>query len=189
MSWVFDEEVLAVIAAIAVVAGVFAISQAFYAGRVIEPFSELGLLGPAGKIGGYPKEVVAGSPFLLNVYVGNHEGKAMYYRVLVKVGDKISVVNASTPLHAEPLMDIRVVLGHNSSVIIPVNVTLIEPAVNARLIFESAHMYTCVNRDKVIEASRRLATDAARISQAIYNALKARDLDPWEDLGYGDLKV
>jgi uncharacterized membrane protein len=136
MSWVLDEEVLAVLAAISIVAAVLAGSQAFNAGRVIEPFSELGLLGPGGKIGDYPREVLAGSPFKLNVYVGNHEGKAMYYRVLVKVGDKSSVINASMPLSSKPLMDIRVVLGHNTSRIMPVDVTLYEPASNVRLIFE-----------------------------------------------------
>jgi len=51
------------------------------------------------------------------------------------------------------------------------------------------HMYARIDRDKIIETSRRLATDAARISQTIYNALNARDLDPLEDLGYGDLKA
>ena len=136
MSWVLDEEVLAVVAAVAIVAVVFAVSQVLYAGRVVEPFSELGLLGPYGKIGDYPREVVAGLPFLLNVYIGNHEGKTMYYRVLVKVGDKSSIVNASTPLNVEPVMDIRAVLSHNSSLVIPVNVTLYEPAVNVRLVFE-----------------------------------------------------
>jgi len=50
LSWVFDEEVLAVIAAIIIVAAVFAAAQAFYTSRVIEAFSELGLLGSAGKI-------------------------------------------------------------------------------------------------------------------------------------------
>jgi len=136
MSWVLDEEVLAVLAAISIVAAIIAVSQAFNAGRVIEPFSELGLLGSGGKIGDYPREVLAGSPFKLNVYVGNHEGKAMYYRILVKVGDKSSVINASIPLSSKPLMDIRVVLGHNMSRIIPVNVTLYESAYNVRLIFE-----------------------------------------------------
>lgn len=136
MSWVLDEEVLAVIAAIGIVAVVFAVSQVLYAGRVVEPFSELGLLGPYGKIGDYPREVVAGSPFLLHVYIGNHEGRTMYYRVLVKVGDKSSIVNASTPLNVEPIMDVRAVLTHNSSLVIPVNITLYEPAVNVRLVFE-----------------------------------------------------
>ncbi|MBS7605944.1 MAG: DUF1616 domain-containing protein [Candidatus Bathyarchaeia archaeon] len=136
MSWVFDEEVLAVLAAIAIIAAIFAASQTLYAGRVIEPFSELGLLGPYGKIGDYPRNVVAGSPFQLNIYVGNHEGRAIYYRILMKIGNESSVINASTPLSAEPIMDVRVVLGHNSSKIIPISVTLYEPAVNARLVFE-----------------------------------------------------
>ena len=136
MSWIFDEEVLAVLTAIVIVVGVFAGVQALSTRRVIEPFSELGLLGPSGKIGDYPREVVAGMPILLNIYVGNHEGRTMYYRILVKVGDKSSTINSSVPLSAEPLTDIRVILSHNSSKIIPVNVTLYEPAVNARLILE-----------------------------------------------------
>ncbi|MEM2454512.1 MAG: DUF1616 domain-containing protein [Candidatus Bathyarchaeia archaeon] len=136
MSWVFDEEVLAVIAAIILVAAVFAAAQAFYTSRVIEPFSELGLLGPAGKIGDYLKEIIAGSPLHLNIYIGNHEGKAIYYRVLVKVGDQSSIINASTPLDAEPIIDIRAVLGHGSSKVIPVDITFYKPAINARLVFE-----------------------------------------------------
>jgi uncharacterized membrane protein len=135
-SWILDEEVLAVLTAIIIVVGVFAGAQALSIGRVVEPFSELGLLGPSGKIGGYPREAVAGMPILLNVYVGNHEGRTMYYRILVKVGDKSSTINSSIPLSAEPLTDIRVILGHNSSRIIPVNITLYEPTVNARLILE-----------------------------------------------------
>lgn|GEM_PF-381428 len=136
VGWVFDEEVLAVLAAIMIVSAAFAVSQAFYAGRVVEPFSELGLLGRAGKIGDYPKEVPAGSSFLLNLYVGNHEGRTMYYRILVKVGGKESVINASIPLDIDPILDVRVVLIHNSSKIIPLNLTLYEPAERARLVFE-----------------------------------------------------
>ncbi|MDI9619966.1 MAG: DUF1616 domain-containing protein [Candidatus Nezhaarchaeota archaeon] len=136
MSWVLDEEVLAVLAAIVVVSCVFAAVQAFSAGRVVEPFSELGLLGPEGRIGGYPRAVVAGQPFTLNVYVGNHEGKTMYYRVLVKLGDSASTVNETVFLLAEPIAEVRAVLTHNSSRVIPLNITLREPAVRARLIFE-----------------------------------------------------
>jgi uncharacterized membrane protein len=106
------------------------------AGRVVEPFSELGLLGPGGKIGDYPKEVVAGSPFTLNIYLGNHEGKTAYYKVLVKPGNSSSVINGTTPLSARPIMEVRAVLSHNSSQIIPVNITLYEPATRLRLVFE-----------------------------------------------------
>jgi len=136
VSWVLDEEVLAVLAAIVLVSSVFAGVQVLNAGRVVEPFSELGLLGAEGKIGGYPKEVAAGTPFTLNLYIGNHEGKTAYYKVLVKLGDNSSTINGTTPLSAEPIMEVRAVLSHNSSQIIPVNITLYEPATRLRLIFE-----------------------------------------------------
>jgi len=136
VSWILNEEVLAVLAAIVLASSVFAGVQLFNAGRVVEPFSELGLLGPGGKIGDYPKKVVAGSPFTLNVYVGNQEGKTAYYKVLVKLGDNSSIINETTPLSAEPVMEIRAVLSHNSSQIIPVNITLYEPATRLRLVLE-----------------------------------------------------
>jgi len=136
VSWILNEEVLAVLAAIVIVASVIAGVQAFNAGRVVEPFSELGLLGPGRKIGDYPREVVAGLPFTLNIYVGNHEGKTAYYKVLVKVGDNSSLINESTPLSAEPITEVRAVLTHNSSQTIPVNITLYEPATRLRLVFE-----------------------------------------------------
>ncbi|MCS7114985.1 MAG: DUF1616 domain-containing protein [Candidatus Bathyarchaeota archaeon] len=136
MSWVFDEEVLAVIAAILIVSAVFAAVQVLNAGRVVEPFSELGLLGPGGKIADYPRVVGAGQPFRLNVYVGNHEGRVMYYRVLVKVGDKNSTVNETTPMAAEPMMELRTILAHNTSEVLPIDVVLKSPAENVRLVFE-----------------------------------------------------
>mgnify|MGYP000030907179 CR=1 FL=1 len=136
MSWILNEEVLAVLAAIILVSSVIAGVQVFNTGRVVEPFSELGLLGPDGKIGSYPKEVVAGSPFTLNIYVGNHEGKTVYYKVLVKLGDSSSIINETTPLPAEPIMEVGVVLSHNTSKTIPVNITLYEPTTRLRLIFE-----------------------------------------------------
>lgn len=136
MSWVLDDEVLAVLAAIVIVSSVVAGVQVLYAGRVVEPFSELAILGPEGKIGNYPKEVVAGSPFTIVVYVGNHEGRTVYYEVLVKLGNKSSVVNETTPLTAEPIEELRTVLSHNSSATFPINLTLREPGTHLRLVFE-----------------------------------------------------
>jgi len=136
LSWVLDDEVLAVLAAIVIVSSVVAGVQVLYAGRVVEPFSELAILGPEGKIGNYPKEVVAGSPFTIVVYVGNHEGRTVYYEVLVKLGNKSSVVNETTPLTAEPIAELRTVLSHNSSATFPINLTLREPGTHLRLVFE-----------------------------------------------------
>jgi uncharacterized membrane protein len=137
MSWVLDDKVLAVLTLIIVVASiVFEIAQMVNAGRVVEPFSELGLLGPSGRIGDYPRQVEAGTPFPLHVYIGNHEGRTVYYRVLAKTGNKSSVIDEKTPLTAEPVMDLRIVLSHNSSAIIPVSLMVQEPATNARLVLE-----------------------------------------------------
>jgi uncharacterized membrane protein len=136
MSWILDGEVLAVLSAILIVSAVIAGVQILSTGRVTEPFSELGVLGPDGRIGGYPKQVVAGSPFKLNIYVGNHEGRTVYYKVLAKLGSTSSTINETNPLQAEPIMDLRVVLAHNTSKTIPVEITLHEDKANLRLVFE-----------------------------------------------------
>ncbi len=136
MSWILNEEVLAVILVIVIISGIIATIQVFNPQNNIESFSELGLLGKRGMIGDYPRQVVAGQPFLLYIYIGNHEGKTVYYKILVKTGDKSSVINETTPLNAEPIMEFRVVLTHNSSIKIPVNITLEQPATNLRLVFE-----------------------------------------------------
>jgi len=136
MSWILDDEVLAVISAIVIVASVVGVVQIMSSGRVVEPFSELGVLGPKMKIGDYPKEVVAGSPFRLYLYIGNHEGKSVYYRILVKLGDKTSVINGTTPLNSTPIMEVRRILIHNSTWIHPLDITLYTPGVNKRLVIE-----------------------------------------------------
>jgi uncharacterized membrane protein len=136
MSWVFNEEVLAVITAILIIATIFAAVQIINSERVIEPFSALGLLNKNAKIGDYPREVVAGTPFQLNVYIENHEGKTMYYKILVKLGNKTSIINETKPLNAQPILELRTVLPHNKSILIPVNITIYQPMTNLRLIFE-----------------------------------------------------
>ncbi|MDH5807395.1 MAG: DUF1616 domain-containing protein [Candidatus Methanomethylicaceae archaeon] len=132
MSWILNDEVLAVIAAIIVVSGVFATIQILNTGRVVEPFSELGLLGPEGKIANYPRVIEAGKPFRINVYIGNHEGHVMYYRILIKIGDK----NSTIPLTNEPIMEIRSILMHNTSEIIPIDIIVNNLGDNIRLVFE-----------------------------------------------------
>jgi len=136
LSWILDEEVLAVIAAIVIVASIFAIVQLINSGRVVEPFSELGILGPNMKIGDYPKEVIAGFPFKLYLYLGNHEGKSVYYRILIKLGNKTSIINETTPLNSTPIMEVRRILTHNSTCIYPLDITLYTPGINKRLIIE-----------------------------------------------------
>lgn len=131
-----DEEVQAVILAILVVAGAFAASQLYLRGRVIEPFSELGLLGPKMKIGDYPKVVLVNETFRLYLYVGNHEGRTMYYVIYGKLGDNTTFVNETVPADAPVIATYEVLLTHGQNVTIPVELSLPEPKTNARLIFE-----------------------------------------------------
>ncbi|MEM2128948.1 MAG: DUF1616 domain-containing protein [Candidatus Methanomethylicaceae archaeon] len=131
-----DEEVRAVVLAVVVLAGLVAVSQAITAGRVVEPFSALGTLGPNMKIGDYPKEVLAGDPFRLYLYVENHEGKAMYYRVLAKVGDNSTLVNETVPADLPVLASYDVILCHGENSTIPADIALSVPAQDAKLIFE-----------------------------------------------------
>jgi len=131
-----DEEVRAVVLAIVVLGGALAVSQAITAGRVVEPFSALGTLGPNMKIGDYPKEVLAGEPFRLYLYVENHEGKAMYYRVLEKVGDNSSIVNETVPADLPVLASYEVILAHGGNATVPADVAIGTPMQGAKLIFE-----------------------------------------------------
>ncbi len=131
-----DEEVQAVILAIVVVAAVFAISQYLAAGRVVEPFSELGLLGPNKKIGDYPKEVLVNESINLYLYIGNHEGRSIYYIIYGKLGNKSTFINETVPADAPTIARYEVLLPNDYNETIPVNITVPSPGTNYRLIFE-----------------------------------------------------
>ncbi len=131
-----DEEVSAVVLAIIVVAGVFAFSQFLFSKRVVEPFSELGVLGPKKKIGDYPKIVHVNEPLKLYLYIGNHEGKIMYYRVYVKLGNKSTVINENVSANAEVIDVFEAVLAHNQNLTLPINILVNRKVRDARLIFE-----------------------------------------------------
>ena len=134
--WLVDEEVLAVVLAILVVVGVFAVAQVFFAGRVVEPFSELGILGPYMKIGDYPREVHVGEKFKLYVYVGNHMGRVMYYVVYVKLGNQSVPLNFTYPYPAPVIARFERILLHNESWIFPIYLAINETGINYRLVFE-----------------------------------------------------
>jgi len=132
-SMLISGEVWAVILAIILVGVVFAVSQAIWAKRVVEPFSELGVLGPHMKIGDYPSEIVAGDMLKLYIYVGNHMGKPMLYTVLVKLCNKTTLVD---PAPVKPMMSFTHALLDNETWIFPINVTLTDVGLNWRLVFE-----------------------------------------------------
>ena len=108
--------------------------------RIVEPFSELGILGPNGKLGDYPREVNVGEKFNLFIYVGNSEGRVEYYRVYAKLGSKAQNVSDSTPFDAPVLASYDLVLMNNQNQTTPVAMSIPQPGINLRLVFE-LHMF------------------------------------------------
>jgi len=131
-----DDEVKAVILAIIVVAGVFAAAQALREGAVVEPFSELGLLGPKMKIGDYPRTVLVNETIKLYLYLGNHEGRVMYYVVYAKMGNRSTVISENRSADAPIIAQYHVILPHGANATIPVELSFKTPETNARLVFE-----------------------------------------------------
>jgi len=104
--------------------------------RIVEPFSELGILGPNMKLGDYVEEVEVGEPFSLFLYVGNHEGRAMYYRTLVKLGGQDDYATETDPMDAPVLADYEHVIMNKGNSTTPVTLSIGRPGINSRLVLE-----------------------------------------------------
>lgn len=132
---IIDDEVKAVAMAVVVIVGIFSVSQAFPVSRV-EPFSVLAVLGPKMKLGDYPREVAVGEPFTLYLFVGNHEGKTIYYSVMVKLGDRSTPVNETTPMQLSAIMKFDRVLMNGENWTRPINISISKVGDGLRLVFE-----------------------------------------------------
>jgi uncharacterized membrane protein len=128
--------VKAVVLIILLASGVIAVYPILEEGRIVEPFSELGVLGPLGKLGDYPRQLLAGQEFSLFLYVGNHEGRSEYYRVEAKVGDQTLNVSDTTPMDRPSVRSWETVLVNEGNATIPIKMSLGEAGVNRRLVFE-----------------------------------------------------
>ena len=122
---------LAVVTILAVFAAVYPILP-----QNSEPFSELGVLGPNLKIGGYPTNATVGQQISLFGYVGNHEGMVSYYQFLVKLGNQSTVVSNTTAATAPVVLTTYEVLANNQTVTFPLSIVLHQPGTNEKLIFE-----------------------------------------------------
>ncbi len=120
-SMLLDDEVRAVLAAILVIVMVFAAAQYMSAGKVAEPFSELGLLGKNKKLADYPSNLTVGEKALVYIYVGNRMGYPMFYRLEAKLGNKSVKVN---PSPVSPFWSYYLILEHNTSKVIPLTFSL-----------------------------------------------------------------
>jgi uncharacterized membrane protein len=131
-----DDEVKAIVLIILLASGAIAVYPILEEGRIVEPFSELGVLGPYGKLGDYPRELVVGQEFSVFLYVGNHEGSSEYYRVFAKLGDQATNVSDTTPLDRPSFRSWETVLSNESNATIPITMSLGEAGLNRRLVFE-----------------------------------------------------
>ena len=131
-----DEKVKVALVAILLVYAGLVISPILLGDRVVEPFSELGILGPNMKLGDYPREVAVSEAFPLYLYLGNHEGALSYYMVLAKVGDRGMNVSESEPYGGLTLARYEYFLLDKTNVTTPISLSVSEPGLNRRLVFE-----------------------------------------------------
>jgi len=104
--------------------------------RVVEPFTELGVLGPNMKLGDYPEEVEVGEPFTLFLYLGNRESRVMYYRTLVKFGSELSFASETEPMDAPVIASYDHVILNDDSVTRQLSLSADTAGSNRRLVFE-----------------------------------------------------
>lgn len=131
-----DEDISAVVTVILVVTVAFASFQLFFSGRIIEPFSELAVLGPKMKVEGYPKTLGVNESFRLYLYIGNHEGRVVYYKVCIKVGSNGTFINETVPADVSVATFYEVILVSGENKTLPMELSLKQPMVNGKLIFE-----------------------------------------------------
>ena len=101
-----------------------------------EKYSEIGVLGPSLKIGGYPTSVAVDQQIRLFVFVGNHQREVSYYQVLLKAGNQSTVITNSTSADLPTIVERSLVLADNKSSTIPVTFAIPTAGLNQRVIFE-----------------------------------------------------
>jgi uncharacterized membrane protein len=131
-----DEKIQAALFVLLAVYGVLVASPLVLGDRVVEPFSELGVLGPGLKLGGYPEDVGLSEEFELYLYLGNHMGELSYYRVFTKLGDIDLNVSDFEPYDGQVLAIYDYVLVNEANVTFPIFLSLDELGFDQRLVFE-----------------------------------------------------
>lgn len=131
-----DEKIQAAIIVVLLGYSVLTAAPIILGDRVVEPFSELGILGPNMKLGDYPREVEVGEEISLYLYLGNHEGAPIYYRVHVKLGDRAMNVSDTEPYPGVTLSSYDRLLENEANYTRPITITVPSLGINRRLVFE-----------------------------------------------------
>jgi uncharacterized membrane protein len=130
-----DKEVK--IAAYAFVTGlaVFALLQpVFFTSET--GYSEIAVLGPDKNLSGYQSLLHVSEPFKLYGYIENHEGFAVYYDYVVKLGNQSTTVSDTTPSDAQIISQNYQVVLNDQNYTFEMILTLNKTGLNQRLIFE-----------------------------------------------------
>lgn len=132
-----NEEVLAVLLALVVVGSIFGAAQLIVPGGG-ERFAALGLLNGDCLIGPYPSRAVNNSYVDLCLYVYNHMGRPIYYRVIYRVGGTSDLPSNSTSSPAPQIGEWRGVLGDNENRTFKISAIVYSRSLpaNATMIFE-----------------------------------------------------
>ena len=131
-----DEKIQTSIMATLLLLGILTAAPIILGDRIVEPFTELGILGPNMKLGDYPRTLEVGEQLNLYLYLGNKEGKLSYYRVDVKHGTQSLNVSDTTPYPGEMIGRYEKLLLNEENTTIPVSLSLSKPGLNQRIVFE-----------------------------------------------------
>jgi uncharacterized membrane protein len=101
-----------------------------------EHFSELGILGSQQTIANYPSNLTKGQPFLIYVYIGNHEGIVEYYKLILKLGNASTLVSNSTAANAPIISTYSNVLNNGKNTTFPIHLSINTTGTKLRLLFE-----------------------------------------------------
>ena len=127
------------VAAFLLVAGTLSVYLVINNDRVVMPYSEIGILGANMMIGEYPTEPDPGENIGLTIYLGNHEGRLMYYTVLVKLSDTKGSLG-SKPLDTPALETYGAFVPHGENHTLQFQTRLYDISPDKRLVFE-LHAY------------------------------------------------
>ena len=123
---IMDREVLAILTAILTAASIMAVIVLFH-GVGHEPYESIALLNAQCQMGPYPSQAVVGGNVSLCLYVENHMYHVEYFKVVYKIGVNTTLPTNTTPSPEEPVMEWRLVLGHNDNVTFHVKVPFNPP--------------------------------------------------------------
>ena len=124
---ILDEEVFSVIMAIIVISSILSAGTIIREGFYRDSFSAIGLLNKDCLLGDYPDKALVNGTIELCIFIYNHEGKPILYKVLYKVGFNNTIPSNTTPSIEPIIREFYSILNHNSNTTFKVNIQVNPP--------------------------------------------------------------